>query len=147
MVRTLFSRPRFRTLIFYWLPLTGWMALIFVLSGTTSDTVESMTSSADQTYNVPSLVIRAYLFHAVEFGIMLVLVYRLVAYHNLFTGYYRAGTALLATLVYALVDEMRQSFVPGRVPSIEDIGYDAAGAVVGLVLMQSVGWLRSRFSR
>ena len=147
MLRTLISRPLFRPLIFYWLPLTGWMALIFLLSGTTSTTLESMTSTADQTFKVPSMVIRAYLFHAVEFGIMLVLVYRLLARHKILTGYYRVGTALFATLVYAIVDEIHQSFVPGRDPSIEDIGYDATGALVAIVLIASAGRLRSRFSR
>ena len=147
MPRTLITRPSLRPVIFYWLPVAGWMALIFVVSASTSATVASMTSTADHTLKVPSIVVRAYLFHAVEFGIMLMLVYRLLAHHKLLNGHYRMAAALLATLLYAIVDEIHQSYVPGRVPSIEDVGYDATGALVGLVLIYPAGWLRGRFSR
>lgn len=42
---------------------------------------------------------------------------------------------LLFCILYAVSDEWHQSFVPGRFPTVRDIGYDSIGA--------SIAWLRS----
>ena len=48
------------------------------------------------------------------------------------------------TLAYGAVDEMHQSFVPGRHPSLADIGYDALGALAGLFLAELSVQIRRR---
>jgi VanZ family protein len=37
-------------------------------------------------------------------------------------------------VLYALTDEFHQTFVPTRVGSLRDIGFDATGAAIGLLL-------------
>lgn len=37
-------------------------------------------------------------------------------------------------VLYGLTDEWHQSFVPGRTPDVRDIGVDAIGATVGVLL-------------
>ena len=44
----------------------------------------------------------------------------------------RRRLALLLTVLYAASDEWHQSFVPGRHPSLLDVGIDAAGALLAL---------------
>lgn len=52
--------------------------------------------------------------------------------------------AIAAT--YAATDELHQVFVPGRSPSIVDVGIDALGAAAGIALFASVArwWTRRR---
>lgn len=45
--------------------------------------------------------------------------------------------AWLIAVLYSATDEFHQSFVPGRHPTITDVGIDALGAAVGLLLW---GW-------
>ncbi len=40
---------------------------------------------------------------------------------------------LILCLIYAITDEIHQSFVPGRYPTSTDIGYDMLGASVALL--------------
>ncbi len=44
----------------------------------------------------------------------------------------------LLALLYALSDEFHQSFVPNRDPSFWDVGLDALGAALGLLLVKLV---------
>ena len=44
--------------------------------------------------------------------------------------------ALALTIAFAASDELHQAFVPGRVPSWLDLGFDGLGAVVGLALSE-----------
>jgi hypothetical protein len=41
--------------------------------------------------------------------------------------------AWLLAVIYAASDELHQAFVPGRMPSLSDVGVDAAGAALGLL--------------
>ncbi len=117
----------------YWLPALSWMALIWVLSSSTPDTIERTTS------RLPSFLMLPTVGHVVEFAVLAVLLLRLVQSN---TRRRReavwAASALLA-LLYAGVDEMHQSFVPGRQASLIDVGYDALGAAAGLVTWAILG--------
>lgn len=44
------------------------------------------------------------------------------------------GLAFLMAVLYSATDEWHQSFVPGRHPTLTDIGIDALGAILGLSL-------------
>lgn len=48
------------------------------------------------------------------------------------------GYAFLISVLYAASDEFHQSFVPGRGPSLGDVGIDSAGASVGILLYQGI---------
>jgi VanZ family protein len=45
------------------------------------------------------------------------------------------AVALIASVVYAVLDELHQLFVPGRVADLFDIATDAAGALVGCIVL------------
>ncbi len=40
---------------------------------------------------------------------------------------------LILTFVYAMADELHQSLVPGRSPTIRDLGYDSLGMIVAML--------------
>lgn len=44
--------------------------------------------------------------------------------------------ATAITLLYAILDEWHQSFVPGRSARASDVGYDGAGMVISLLLIR-----------
>ena len=48
------------------------------------------------------------------------------------------GIALVISLLYACLDEVHQSFVPGRVAQIQDVGVDAIGFVFSIVLFMAM---------
>jgi len=47
--------------------------------------------------------------------------------------------AVCLACLYAVSDEFHQSFTPGRSPSIQDVGIDAIGAALGLLIWN---WIR-----
>ena len=52
----------------------------------------------------------------------------------------------LGGLLTACVDEMIQRFVPGRGPSVIDVGIDAIGAALGVLLLSLVLWIQTRIT-
>jgi len=52
--------------------------------------------------------------------------------------------SLCITIIYAALDEYHQSFTPGRTPSVMDVGIDAAGAILGIVIIVFITGRRSR---
>jgi VanZ family protein len=74
------------------------------------------------------LVLRK-LAHAAEFAVLGALLVRA-------TG--RAGPALALGVLYAVGDEVHQSFVPGRLGSPVDVAIDAVGVAVGVAVWQSI---------
>lgn len=44
----------------------------------------------------------------------------------------RIAIALLTCVLYAISDEVHQSFVPGRGAQVKDVLIDSAGAIVGI---------------
>ena len=48
------------------------------------------------------------------------------------------GIALVISLLYACLDEVHQSFVPGRAAQIQDVGVDAIGFVLAIVLIMTI---------
>ena len=48
------------------------------------------------------------------------------------------GIAFVISLLYACLDEVHQSFVPGRAAQIQDVGVDAIGFVLAIVLIMII---------
>ena len=128
----------FRALLLYWVPVVAWMAAIWLLSSATSSEIEGASSS------LPSPAARDPLAHVVEFGVLAALLYRLLASHAGRRPFALWAVAAALTLAYGAVDEMHQSFVPGRDAGLADIGYDALGALAGLSLSKLTVQLRRR---
>jgi VanZ family protein len=135
----------------YWLPVIIWMVVIFWMS--------TGTFSSEQTsrFIVPLL---HFLFprlapqdvdlihglirksgHVAEYFVLGLLLYR--AFRATSSRIWRlqwAGFALIVVTLFAASDELHQSFVASRTPSLVDVGID----LVGGILSQSVIMLRGK---
>lgn len=144
------NRPQVKRIVLYWLPAVAWMGLIFVLSSSllvgTVAAVEGRPS-ASLSDVVIATVTYGPLVHLVEYAVLAILIYRLLAsYPALARGYVLGGTFVLAS-GYGLVDEFHQFFVYGRDSSLSDAGMDALGALAGLALATQWGNLQARLRR
>ena len=111
------ARSRALTL---WLPVLLWAAVIFTLSA-----IPSQSSGL----GVWDTVLRK-CAHVTEYGVLGALLYR---------AFEREAPALAAGIAYAATDELHQHFVRGRHASPVDVGIDAVGVALGMLL-----WLRVR---
>jgi VanZ family protein len=109
-------RPRF---VNNWLPVVAWAALIFAFSS-----VPDLGTGLGGW----DLVLRK-VAHAAEFAVLGALLARATD---------RAGLALVLGVLYAVSDELHQSFVPGRLGSPVDVVIDALGVAAGVFVWQSV---------
>ena len=51
------------------------------------------------------------------------------------------GLALVISLLYACLDEIHQSFVPGRAAQIQDVGVDAIGFCLAIALCMATSYI------
>ena len=51
---------------------------------------------------------------------------------------------LAISVVYAITDEIHQTFVPGRSGEVFDVVIDTAGAATGMALYGLMGWIRRK---
>jgi hypothetical protein len=102
-----------------WLPVLAWAALIFAFSA-----VPDLGTGLGGW----DLVLRK-LAHAAEYAVLGALLVRA-------TG--RTGLAIALGTLYAVSDEIHQTFVPGRLGSPIDVAIDAIGVVSGVVLWQTI---------
>jgi VanZ family protein len=98
-----------------WLPVAVWAAVIFVLSS-----IPDLGTGLGGW----DLVLRK-LGHAGEFAVLGALLARALR---------SAWPAFALGAVYAISDEVHQVFVPGRAGSVLDVGIDAVGVALGVVL-------------
>jgi VanZ family protein len=109
------------------------MAVIFVMSS---------RSTVPQSPGIPSELTAA-AGHLIAYAILAVLLARALEHHILSTAR-RFGSAWLLSVMYGVTDEIHQSFVPGRNPTVADVAIDAAGAAIGLSLMYAFLKIRKR---
>ncbi|HUG64602.1 MAG TPA: VanZ family protein [Gaiellaceae bacterium] len=106
-------------LLVLWLPVVAWAALIFALSSIP----DLGTGLGGWDLGLRKIA------HAAEYAILGALLVRA-------TG--RAGFAFALGVLYAISDEVHQSFVPGRMGSPVDVAIDALGVAIGVAVWQSV---------
>ena len=127
----------------YWLPPLAWMALIWSISSDLGSTDHSAgpfawIATVLFPWATPAQIDLAHLIvrkigHMVEYAILTALWFR-----TLYAGQRRPFTssgllALAISVVWAITDELHQSFVPSRTASAMDVIFDSTGA--GLVLL------------
>jgi VanZ family protein len=112
-----------------WALLATWAAVIFVLSAQ-----HSLTLAPDPALDWVLRKAAHVTFYAV-FGAL--------AYAALETSpLSRPGLgAFVIGALYALSDEVHQSFVAGRSPLVTDVGFDVVGVLIGILL---VSWVLKR---
>jgi VanZ family protein len=84
--------------------------------------------------------------HFTEYGILGLLLWRLVHFEPIFAGWAvgrEIVTALVLSALYASTDEFHQLFVPGRQSQVSDVILDTCGAGFVLLLI----WLGRRSRR
>ena len=107
-----------------WLPAAAWMGGIFYLSQQSAPL--GATGSAAW-----SAVAHLGLY----LGLALLLFWALARSTGPRTpGWVLAAVAFALTVLYGVGDELHQTFVPGRTASEADLGLDAAGATMGIML-------------
>ena len=115
-----------------------WMILIFIMSSFNSTEssnqsnfiVDIITNIFNATnIDLLSLIIRK-LAHFTEYFILGILIYNLIHSYNkkLYIG-------IIICVIYAISDEIHQSFVPGRSCQLLDILIDSMGSTVGIYLL------------
>ena len=122
-----------------WLPVLLWAALIFFMSHQSKATLAPMQPSGIvhepgvMLFGVDADTLVGKSAHVFLFAVLAGLLWRATS---------SVGTAFFLLILYAGLDEWHQSFVPGRTPRLTDVGFDAAGAAVMLLVLW--GWDRFR---
>lgn len=136
--RSLHFLPRWPHFLSRWLPVTLWMAAIYLVSAQ-----PDIPRAPDPTFDF----ILKKLMHATAYGILAVLWHRALTNRNRreaaipvepFVAWNRRPIvfALILSIAYAATDEWHQQQVPGRHGLLRDVAIDAAGAVAGLALLR-----------
>lgn len=106
--------------LFYWLPVIIWAGVIFYLSG-----VSGLASNMSVFWDV----FWRKLFHAGEFGLLNLLLWRALYYGEGIKFGKALGWSLFLTILYAISDELHQYFVPLRQCRWQDMAQDSLGAM------------------
>ena len=122
-------------LLRYWLPPALWMSAIFILSAQ-----PTLPHYPDRLFDV----ILKKMGHAVEYGILAFLLRRALSRGRGALSRSALVSAFIVSVLYAASDEYHQTFVPGRNGNLVDVGFDAVGALVALLVLESLGRKRGR---
>jgi VanZ family protein len=120
-----------KKILWYWLPVAAWMTLIFAVSAQP----ELPLPPGPWLEGVLDKV-----GHALSYGVLAWLVYRALKHHFAPSAILR-GVCVAVAVAYGLTDEVHQAFVPGREPSLLDLGADALGALAAVLI---AAWLERR---
>ena len=143
----------------YWLPLLGWLGVIFI--GSTNVMSVEQTSR----FIVPCLlwlkpgmapdtiwVIVVFMrkcAHVSEYAVSALLMWRALRWGTSVSMRMPAlcSTVLLACALFAASDEFHQTFVKSRTPSVRDVFLDIGGAFLGLLICASLANRHPKNSR
>ena len=128
------ARPTPRDLAIAWLPAAAYMAVIWFVS-----------SFETPTFPTSLFPLRDKRVHVVEYGVLGFLVAH--ACLRTFPRHPRARVALfamLAGLLWGVLDEIHQAFVPGRSADLLDIVADSVGVTLGTLSRLLAHHLRAR---
>lgn len=114
--------------LIYWLPPILWAGGIFYLSG-----VSGLSSNMTVFWDV----FWRKLFHAGEFGVLNLLLWRALYFGEKIEFKKALIWSLFFTVLYAISDELHQSFVPSRECRWQDMVQDSLGsaAVAGAIFL------------
>ena len=111
------------TLLNVYLPPIAWAVVIFLFS--------SQSSLPSLSFSLPDFLLKK-TAHLVVYTVLFFLVHRSLVIKKVATASaWKAAFAI--TLIYALTDELHQTFVPGRYGTLRDIGYDMLGAALAFL--------------
>ena len=106
--------------IIRYLPALLWMSFIYYLSS-------QSTTGIGQTRTERFLILKT--FHLIEYGLLFCL---------LFFALRKKTSSAVVTYLYALSDELHQTFVPGREGKFVDTLIDLVGIVIGIIIIKEL---------
>lgn len=113
-----------RLFIYYWLPVIICGILIFSASSVPGSNIPSLFRGQD------------IIFHGLEFAVFGFLLNRAIKkYYSNLNSNRRIVLALSLVIVYGLLDEFHQGFVPNRCMSMCDVVIDGIGGLIGGLLL------------
>ena len=122
-----------------WIPVFIWMGVIFLVSS-----VSNPYSVVPDSLRVPHEILGRYL-HVLEFAVLALLVTRAFFLQgNLISRGRVMSAAFILSQSYSLLDEVHQSFVPGRTFQVLDLSLDLAGTLLGLVAGYCIYFLKTK---
>lgn len=130
---------------YYWLPVIAWAGVIFALSHTSGETLDTTVTTVEETSQfIPIALLTQEFTHIAQYGMLAALAYRLLASYQTLPRRWTLGGALLFAVAYGVSDEFHQMFVPGRSATLEDLALDTIGAALGLVGAVIAAWALRR---
>jgi VanZ family protein len=133
-----------RKLIYYWLPVVVWAAVIIQATGRSFDAPHTsgwlaalLGNVSPETLRIINVVIRK-TGHLTEYAILTLLSFRAVREGRRGFVVPWALVALAITICVASTDEFLQSFTPTRTSSVWDVGLDTCGGIVALVVVRGI---------
>ena len=122
----------FLSLVSLWLPVIIQMGLIFYFSS------QPAGSPALERFPTPPGF-----GHLVGYALLGLLLYRALYGSLLGWNLIAARNTFIIGVLYAVSDELHQLFVPGRHASAADVGIDAAGILLALLVVRIYNWRRN----
>lgn len=116
----------------WWLLPLGWMALIWTLSAQSELLVQVSSQLRDML---------AWVAHFSEFAALAAFIWLALRKTTAISQQTMLGAAFFGAALFAVIDELHQAFVPGRMPDIRDLLVDMAGILLALVVIR---WLAAR---
>lgn len=122
-------KPGTRSLAFNWFLLIFWSWIIFFLS-----------DQPEFGQVLPGFLgsLISYSFHFVEYAVLAFLAVRVFSTISRFSRQRILISAILFSIIYAVLDEYHQSYVPGREASLFDLSVDVLGILAIVYLKESL---------
>jgi len=130
------ARGNIKKIFIYWLPPILWAGGIFYLSS-----ISGLSSSMTVFWDV----FWRKLFHAMEFGVLNLLLWRALYFGQKIDFKKALWWSLFLTVLYATSDELHQYFVPNRQCRWQDVAQDSLGAAAitgGIFLLHRLGIIK-----
>ena len=123
-----------RSSIYRWLPVLGWMGLIFLLSHQPKADLAAAQPSAFLSPDAVAWNRFWQLFFTVDWDTVAgksahVVVFGILAY-LFWQARSHVRFVLWSTILYGLSDEIHQLFIPGRTGKLSDVLFDSLGAIL-----------------
>jgi VanZ family protein len=136
------SRLLHTGVLWAWLPVLLWMALILTLSSQSNLPARTNAQTGE---TIRTTYTAAKLAHVAEYSVLGLLLLRAFASPRGGLGlqlWVAITASVLVAGLFGGLDELRQSFVPNREPRLSDIALDTASALAAVMIVAL--WLRIR---
>ena len=130
--------------ILYFLPLLGWMGVIFYLSAQPAEQSSELSTGIMhvllQFMENIVIVDEGFFHHVLRKGahlsayLLLGILTMFALEHRIVRNKVQISISFLIGVLYAVSDEVHQLFVPGRSGEIADVGIDSIGVLLGILI-------------